>query len=270
MQKASFKWAAAVTASLFSAPALADPQFLIFPVSGYGPFTPGLMSSVLDHEVPHNLNQASLPFNQATTVGPYGWSGGILSFTGELFIASAPNFPNENLGCYPKPANANQTATWRPVLANAYTGTTGCGRNVALNYDNHPGYDYRIGSGAAVRPAANGSIVFTKCIKTFANTSSCESYRAVAVDHGNGFVTQYLHMSNIDYGSAANGVNQSVTTTSTLGRVSNVGARMVHLHFEVLQRKTTPVNTANYYDRANYMIVDRYGYRSGSYYADRL
>lgn len=270
MRKMSSRSAALSAMTLFSVPALAEPRFLNFPVTGYGPFTSGIMTSVLDHEVPHNLNQTSLPFNQPTTAGPYGYSGGILSFTGELFLASSPTFPNQNLGCYPKPTNPNQTSTWRTVVASAYVGTTGCGTRTALNYDNHPGYDYRIPGGTDVHPAASGHIISTRCIRTFTNTGTCESYGAVAVDHGNGFVTQYLHMANRNYGSAANGVNQAVTTSWTLGRVSNVGVTAVHLHFEVLQRKATPVNPTNYYDRSNYMIVDPYGYRTASYYADLL
>lgn len=253
---------------LFSIPVSAQ-QFMNFPVNGYGPYTYGLISSILDHEVPHNLNQTNLPFGSYSTQGPYGYSGGILSFTGELFLANG-SYPGGNLACYPKPNNANQTSVWRVVLASAYFGTPGCTTNTALNYDNHPGYDYRIEGGAVVKPAANGSIIFTKCIKTFTNFNTCESYGAVAIDHGNGFVTQYLHLSNLNYGVAANGANQYVTTNWTLGRVSNTGVSSVHLHLEVLQRKLNPVNQNNYYDRSNYMIVDPYGYRTTSWYASLL
>jgi murein DD-endopeptidase MepM/ murein hydrolase activator NlpD len=264
---------------LFSMPAEAAPQFLNFPVSGYGPYTPALVSTVLDHEVPHDLTQQYLPFMQPSTLGPYGYSGGVLSFTGELFLAAPPAYPNQNLGCYPKPTNAHQTSVWSATLTSIYYGTStgGTGGNclvgVALNYDNHPGYDYKIPGGSAVHPAANGNIIFTKCIRTFTNSTAsngCELYGAVAVDHGNGFVTQYLHMANLSYGMAAFGFNQPVTTSWTLGTVSNVGVTAIHLHFEVLQRKAVAVDPNNYYARANYMIVDPYGYNTASYYADLL
>lgn len=267
MDKALGVWVAVVLA-LFSLPVQAQ-QFLSFPVSNYTPYTYGLMTSVLDHEVPHKLVQGGLPFGSYSKDGPYGYSGGILSFTGELFLSNS-SYPGKNLGCYPKPANAYQTSTWRTVLANAYFGTSGCTKNLALNYDNHPGYDYRIPSGVAVKPGANGWIIFTKCIKTFTDANTCESYGAVGVDHGNGFVTQYLHMANLNYGVAAYGSNQSVTRSWILGTVSKTGVAAVHLHFEVLQRKSTPVNTSNYYARENYMIVDPYGYRTASPYADLL
>lgn len=275
LKPSSIRVGAAALACL-SVPAFAAPEFLNFPVKDpvkdYSPYASGLMSSVLDHEVPHDLQGDSktgkLPIELATTQGPYGHSGGVLSFTGELFLASA-KYTRQNYACYPKPSNARQSSTWRTVLANAYTGTTGCRKDAALNYDNHPGYDYAISGGKEVRPAADGHIVFTKCIKTFANNSSCEDFGAIAVDHKNGFVTQYLHMSAVNYGKAARGENQPVTTSWLLGKVSNKGVVAVHLHFEVLQRKAKPPKK-DYYDRANYVIVDPYGYRTASYYASKL
>lgn len=270
MNRSSLKWIVPVATALFGTSTVAAPQFLNFPVNGYGPYSPGLVSTVLDHEVPHDLTQTSLPFKQPSTLGPYGYSGGILSFTGELFLAAPPTYPNQNLGCYPKPSNAHQTIVWGVTLTSMYYGTTGCTTGVALNYDNHPGYDYRTPGGLAVHPAANGNIIFTKCIKTFANNSVCEDYGAVAVDHGNGFVTQYLHMANRYYGMADYGFNQPISTAETIGYVSNVGVEKVHLHFEVLQRKATAVDPNNYYARANYMIVDPYGYNTNSFYADLL
>lgn len=77
-------------------------------------------------------------------------------------------------------------------------------------------------------------------------------------------------MSNWNYGAAANGSNQWVTTDWIVGKVYKTGVNSVHLHFEVLLRKQTPVKVDDYYHRANYMIVDPYGYQSGSYYADQL
>ena len=260
-----------VTAPVSSSPT----KFLAFPLQGLGPYSPGRISSVVDHDVPHDLTQ-SINFTGFNTSGPFGYNGTALSFTGELFTAGAAPYNQGPYQCYKKLADSSQTSTWSSLLQSVYVGTTagGCTVNVALNYDNHPGYDYAVAAGTNVYPAAPGNIIFTKCIKTFANNSSCEDYGAVAIDHGNGFVTQYLHMSNVYYGSAANGVNQPVNggTSTVLGKVSNVGvpANGAHLHFEVLQRKATPVNQNNYYDRANYIIVDPYGYKAGAAYQDKL
>lgn len=261
------KWMGLVPAALFSVPALAAPEFMNFPVKGYSAFKPGIMSSVLDHEVPHPLDD---PFK---STGPYGNSGGILSFTGELFVATSKS-PRRNQGCYPKTANSRQSSTWSSLLSSIYTGTSSrsenCSTKVALNYDNHPGYDYIIPEGKSVNPAASGYIISTKCLRTFGNSKTCEDFGAVAVDHMNGFVTQYLHMRSPNYGTAARGVNQKVDTKYLLGTVYREGVTAVHLHLEVLKRKEKPVNKNNYYDRANYMIVDPYGYNSSSYYADLL
>jgi murein DD-endopeptidase MepM/ murein hydrolase activator NlpD len=165
---------------------------------------------------------------------------------------------------------------WSTRLQSLYKGTSGsgaanCTATRALNYDNHPGYDYLVLEGKSVNPAAAGDIIFEKCIFTFTNSESCDAYGAVAVDHGNGFVTQYLHMANLNYGNANNGMNQPVTRTWVLGTVSDTHVTgHPHLHFEVLRRKSVTVDKNNYYARANYMIVDPYGYKTGSYYADRL
>lgn len=86
--------------------AISAPQFLDFPVSGYGPYSPGIISSVLDHDVAHDLNQAVISYSGVSTLGPFGYNGGVLSFTGELFIANAQK-PASNLGCYPKVSNVN-------------------------------------------------------------------------------------------------------------------------------------------------------------------
>ncbi len=273
--KSVFRSLVSVFMTLVSSICYAAPQFLDFPVSGYGAFSPSLITSVVDHDVPHDLNQATLPFGTYSTNGPFGYSGAVLSFTGELFVANA-QYPTQNLGCYPKPANANQTSVWSVVLRNAYTGTSGCTSQVALNYDNHPGYDYGFAGSTPVYPAASGNIIFTKCIRTFSSnqSTSCDSYGAVAIDHGNGFVTQYLHMKNVYYGAAVNGQNQPINGgyVTSIGQVWNTSPTPVgvHLHFEVLQRKATAVNNSNYYARENYMIVDPYGYKPGAPYADNL
>lgn len=217
---------------------------------------------MLDHDVSHDLGQTKLPFGQLTTLGPFGYNGGVLSFTGELFISNT-QYPEASIACYQKSVSVNQSSTWSNILKNTYIGTPqgNCYPSIALNYDNHPGYDYAVSSGTPVYPAASGYIISVKCIKTFTNTSSCEDYGAVAIDHGNGFVTQYLHLKNVYYGTAVNGQNQYVnggyvTSLGTVGKVGLPATAGVHLHFEVLQRKVTPVNTTSYYHRSNYVIVD--------------
>ena len=255
-------------------------KFLDFPVSGYGPFSQHLISTVLDHDVPHDTTSSKIPFGSYSDSGPFGHNGAVLSFTGELFTATNGFYAANDYSCYPKSSNANQTAVWSSLIQIIYGGTDAgnCKDNVAMNYDNHPGYDYKTPEGSNVYPAADGVIIQTRCIRTFADYSTCEDYGAVAVDHGNGYVTQYLHMKNAFYGTASGGIAQKVYRVSSssqtlLGNVSNKGLKPTngpHLHFEVLKRKAVPVDTANYYNRANYMIVDPYGYKPDSPYADKL
>src|SRR6202034_10649 len=150
--------------------AVAAPQFLNFPVgSPYGPYMTGLMSTVLDHEQSYDMTADPLQIGQPGSNAPYGYTGGILSFTGELFLATA-SYPPAQDACYPKPTNAHQTSVWSATLSAVYSGTgTGslppnlCTKGVALNYDGHPGYDYLIPKGTAVHPAYGGSIIFAKC-----------------------------------------------------------------------------------------------------------
>lgn len=275
MRKNSLGWIALIAVPLSSISAIAAPQFLNFPVPSYGPYSPGLMTTVLDHEQSYDMTADQLLIGQRGSNAPYGYTGGILSFTGELFLATS-SYPAALHACYPKPANVHQSSAWSTTLSKYYTGTwdSGTGGNcqvgVALNYDGHPGYDYKISEFTPVYPAAGGSIIFNKCIPTFTNSQTCEYYGAIAVDHMNGFVTQYLHMANLNYGSARNGSNQRVGTDWKLGTVSKVGATAVHLHFEVLQRNPVTIDPNHYYSRKNYVVVDPYGYNTASYYADRL
>ena len=265
--------------STFNTQALGQQRFLAFPaISGrYGPFTSGLMTSVLDHDVPHDLTVPAIPFKEKSDTGPFGFNGKVLTFTGELFSETIQYVAKE-YQCYPK-ASDNYDAVWSSVLKNSYVGTsgftsdTGCHADKAVNYDNHPGYDFSIPEGTAIYPAASGVIIPTKCIKTFANNSSCDDYGAIAVDHKNGFITQYLHLRSVNYGQAINGKEQQVEISKyVLGFVSNVGIPKngAHLHFEVLQRKSVAVDVNNYYARANYMIVDPYGYKPKSKHEDKL
>ncbi len=249
-------------------------RFLDFPILGYTAFTHGVISTVLDHDVPHDLTKP-ISFSTPNDFGPFGYNGTILSFTGELFRATSGSYKPGAYTCYPR-SPANATATWSAVLTTIYHGTDydKCTLNVALNYDNHPGYDYLINEGTAVYPAAQGWIIPTKCIRTFADNSSCEDYGAVAIDHGNGFITQYLHMKDAKYGEASNGKPQPVEAGKfLLGTVWKKGLKPTagsHLHFEVLQRKIGPVLPNDYYNRSNYIVVDPYGFKPGAAYQDKL
>ena len=63
--------------------------------------------------------------------------------------AETAQYAAKSYQCYPK-AVENDAAVWSAILKNSYIGTGGftsttdCHTEQAVNYDNHPGYDFAI------------------------------------------------------------------------------------------------------------------------------
>ena len=234
-------------------------QFLIFPIGPtlypQGAYTPGKITSILDH----NMDTA------------YSHKDGkILSFTGELFQSNSIYPAGGKAQCYPKAGGG----TWSSLLSYLYSGTgsansaakDNCSVGVAVNYEAHPGYDYSAAVGTPIRAAAAGTVVNTPgmCIpKGLAD--GCVAWGAIGVDHGNGYITQYLHLSSREV-TAGQTVVEGQRIGLSGGQAPNGGVSP-HLHFEVLKLRN---GYANNYDQANYATVDPYGYDASTGYADYL
>lgn len=183
--------------------------------------------------------------------------GTIVSFTGELFEAT-PEYPIGSLACYPKANNA----TWSSLLGGLYKGTLydNCSTGVALNYEGHPGYDFYAESGMPVYSAAAGYVVNyagQRCIPK--GISGCEAWGFIGIDHGNGYVTQYGHLSRRD-----KNVGNHVYEGEQIGLSGNTAPVYLgaHLHFEVLKAGSCSLG---------YCVVDPYGWEGDATYgADPL
>ena len=84
----------------------------------------------------------------------------------------------------------------------------------------HTGLDFRAKSGATVVAAANGTIIS-------AGWGGAYGYR-IEIDHGNGYVTSYNHLSKIELTSGEVIAGQEIGKSGSTGNTTGP-----HLHFEV-------------------------------------
>lgn len=201
-----------------------------------GPYTAGMVSSVLDHSLVLNRANSFYQFGISTTDS----DGRIVAFNGEV-AAGARSTAVDSTMCIRGRITLPQTPP-RAGIAN----TNGCGSGYA-SYDEHPGYDYVAAIGTPVRAAAAGRVVGTRrepCINTNLKRG-CSGTGFVGIDHGDGWITQYGHLSHISV-NAGDVVRQG----ASIGRSGAVGAPGgAHLHFEVL-----------YKSGSTYYVVDPYGW----------
>ncbi len=216
-----------------------------------GAYTPQRITSILDHYM--------------STL--YSKEGKIVSFTGEEFEAT-PAYPMSAASpCYPI-----KSGSWSGFLASLYVGTSGtgvknCTSGTALNYDAHPGYDYSAITGTVVRAAASGVVVNQNggCVPK-GISEGCAAWGAIGIDHGNGFISQYLHLSRIDVVPG-----QAVVDGQQIGLSGNISPPTKpvgqHLHFETLKLRS---GYSNDYQPNSYATVDPYGYNGATGVLDYL
>lgn len=89
----------------------------------------------------------------------------------------------------------------------------------------HPGIDLPNPAAPAIQAAASGSVIY-------AGWDSTGYGNRVDIDHGNGYVTRYGHLSNIYVVGG-----QSVAKGQSIGRMGSTGRSTgTHLHFEIRYR----------------------------------
>ena len=88
---------------------------------------------------------------------------------------------------------------------------------------NHRGIDYGAKVGAPILASGSGTVIFAGLRSGYGNI--------IEIDHGNGLVTRYAHMSQFSVGNGA-----TVTQGQQIGAVGATGnVTGPHLHFEVLR-----------------------------------
>ena len=84
----------------------------------------------------------------------------------------------------------------------------------------HTGLDFRVKSGTAVVAAANGTVIAS-------GWGGAYGYR-IEVDHGNGYITAYNHLSKIEVTEGKVAAGQEIGKSGSTGNTTGP-----HLHFEV-------------------------------------
>lgn len=185
---------------------------------------PGILNSVLDHHIEK----------------VYAEDGVIIAFTGEQRTSNV----SENMGSYLDDSLA-------PVsVRGLYRGDSTSSYRSGLNYDGHPGYDYYAEYGVPVYAAAEGVIVShngQRCIPKGLKPG-CDAWGFLGIDHGNGYITQYGHLSEV-----MKVAGEQVKRGELIGRVGHTGPVHMgdHLHFEVLKSGSCAMG---------FCVVDPYGW----------
>ncbi|MBI4429586.1 MAG: peptidoglycan DD-metalloendopeptidase family protein [Ignavibacteriales bacterium] len=151
--------------------------------------------------------------------------GGIISYADERGTVEDPNEPPVDFG-HGLLYSFKKTDGSAFQINGHYVGTITTGATT-LNYDGHPGYDYRVPIGTDVFAAADGSVV----VADATNSTAAGNY--VRIQHGtSGYQTQYLHLSQLLVT-----LGQQVNTGQLIGKSGNTagpsGSVSAHLHFEV-------------------------------------
>ena len=104
----------------------------------------------------------------------------------------------------------------------------------------HPGLDFRGPIGAPIYAAAKGVVSFAAVKSGYGN--------CVEVDHGNGLITRYAHMSAFH-----THVGEAVVPGQLIGAIGSTGRSTgPHLHFEV-RINNTPVNPRPFLEAATHV-----------------
>lgn len=141
------------------------------------------------------------------------------------------HYDHVHISVFGNAASLPATGEWvLPVPPASYHLTARFGQ-CGGNWSNcHTGLDFAAPIGTPVRSAAQGKVVFAGWNGSYGN--------AIKVDHGNGVVTTYSHLSSFSQGV----LGKTVIPGQTIAAVGSTGnSTGPHLHFEV-RRDGTPVD----------------------------
>lgn len=173
------------------------------------------------------------PATEAPAIG-----GPFIAPGGELSIVDEANAVAEALTAF-RDAKAALTAApiRQPVL-----GTMRISSNFGNRTDPflgrtafHSGMDFPVSVGTAIHAAAAGKVIAAEYNGGYG--------RMIDIDHGNGFVTRYAHLSQIGVS-----VGDTVTSGQRVGASGSTGRSTgPHLHFEV-RKANAPLNPSRFLD----------------------
>lgn len=110
----------------------------------------------------------------------------------------------------------------------------------------HAGLDFRGPIGAPIYAAAKGTVSFAGVKQGYGN--------CIEIDHGNGLMTRYAHMS-----AFRARVGQAIAAGDVIGAIGNTGRSTgPHLHFEV-RMNDRPVNPRPFLEAAPHVFEEAHG-----------
>jgi murein DD-endopeptidase MepM/ murein hydrolase activator NlpD len=194
--------------------------YLSFPLSGHSPYD-ATITSVFDHSMS----------------GSYAKDNLVVAYTGEI--------GDKAYGVAPDLSSGYENAGGTNFNINGHYSGGSSDNSLAkyLYYDGHPGYDYSAADGTAVYAVADGTVHYPASLPPI---SDATSYHTLAIDHGNGYISYYLHLQT--HPSANNAVvseGQSVHRGDPVGYSGHAAPASnpvaPHLHYEI-HNNGTPVD----------------------------
>jgi len=177
--------------------------YIGFPLPNRGPYT-ATINAVFDHSM----------------ISPYAADGIVIAYTGEEGRSQYGQDYVITIGENALYGFKNSTGTDFSING-SYSGG---GSPDFLYYDGHPGYDYR-----TIDQSPDGQIDVLAAADGLVHCVSGSEHNTIYIDHGNGYTTHYLHLSQRVASDGA-----TMTRGQVIGVSGDAGAPGApHLHFEV-------------------------------------
>jgi hypothetical protein len=227
-----------------------------------GVYTPQIIITVLDH----SLKTAPLYPSDV-----YAADGVIVAFNGE-YVDKSPKYalPDGSAACLtsdrgPIVLSTVPLSSGLPSFDLKLLGAGCNGDNAYTAYDGHPGYDYRAQEDTPVYPAAPGKVLPNQCIQTASRSDACNAWGLVGIDHHNGYISQYMHLSKILVNPGTEITPDMFAQHTPIGKSGHKApvALGPHFHFEVLAHIPKFGAATGDYDPTHWAFVDPYGWTGG-------